>query len=84
MSDDRAHDPPGVANRQIFLAEVDAVAAREPGQVHPIVQDQRNARLRGQDSNLAGSLQQLAVGKTLVAILDHVGDRRRGPRRRPR
>ena len=68
-----AHDPPGVANREVFLADVNAVAARQPGQVHPIVEDQRNTRLRGQDANLARSFQQLAVRKALVAILDHVG-----------
>ena len=69
----RAHDPPGIANRKIFLPDVHAVAARQPGQVHAIVENQGHACLRGQDANLACSFQELAIGKPLLAILDHIG-----------
>ncbi len=73
MSDGGAHDPPGVADREVVLAEMNAVAARQPGQVGPVVHDQGYAGLGRQNAHLAGSHEQLAVGKALFAILDDVG-----------
>ena len=77
----RAQDPPGVARRQVVLAKVHAVAAREPGKVDPVVHDQRHPRLGRQDPDLAGAAQQLAVRQALFP--DTGSRRRRRPALRP-
>ena len=44
---------PGVARRQIVLAHMHAVAARESGEVNPVVHDEWHPRLRRQDTDLS-------------------------------
>ena len=69
----RADDPPGVADGDVVLAEVDAVGAGEPGEVGAVVDDEPGPGLRRQDADLAGPAEPLAVGQALLAELDHVG-----------
>ena len=69
----RAEDPAHVADRDIILADVDAVAAGQPGEVRAVVHDQRDARLGRDDPDFAGAAEPFAVRHALLAVLDHIG-----------
>ena len=73
ISEVGADDPPRVADRDVVLAEVDAVGAGQAGEVGPVVEDEPGPGLGRQDPDLAGAGEQLAVGEALLAELDHVG-----------
>ena len=49
------------------------VGPGEPGEVGAVVDDEPGPGLRGEDADLAGPAEPLAVGQALLAELDHVG-----------
>ncbi len=73
QEDRGADDPPGVAEGQVVLAEVDRVGPGEPGEVGPVVHHEPGLRLGGEDPDLARPRQQLAVGQAFLAELDRPG-----------
>src|SRR5271157_4160109 len=68
-----ADDPAGVANREVVLADVDAVGSGQPRQVGAVIEDEAGLRSGGQDPDLASAREQLAVGKVFLAKLDDIG-----------
>src|SRR5206468_12128638 len=61
----RPENPPGVPDGHVLLAEVDRVGPGQPGEVGAVVHDELGPGLRGQDADLPGPPEQLAVGQAL-------------------